>query len=213
MLEAFDKSRLILSGNSSSLARWHETLGLQPHPFVAGLSSLSVDGGQIVLMDIVIEKLYPIAFINSQKGAREGPWDENEERVRSDKWQATYEAESTALREKSRKRLEGVEDLVESLLSASQDISDPVSSTSPPYRSACQRLNRTATPPDNLEGEFDDLLCAADTSAKLRQLSADHLVHLASYAKGRMQQEMADGQAEIEAELQVCRADPSLMID
>lgn len=88
-LEAFEKSRLIISGNSTSMARWHAKLGLQPQPFVAGLSSLSVDGGQIVLMDVIVEKLYPIAFLSSVKGAREGPWGEGEERIRADQWKVS----------------------------------------------------------------------------------------------------------------------------
>jgi breast cancer 2 susceptibility protein len=88
-LEAFEKSRLIISGNSTSMARWHSKMGLQPQPFIAGLSSLSVDGGQIVLMDIIVEKLYPIAYVSSVKGAREGPWDEKEERVRADQWRVS----------------------------------------------------------------------------------------------------------------------------
>jgi breast cancer 2 susceptibility protein len=90
VLEAFDKSRLIISGNSTSLARWHSKLGLQPEPFIAGLPSLSVDGGSIVLMDVVIEKLYPIAFISSVKGTREGPWNESEEQIRSDQWRVSH---------------------------------------------------------------------------------------------------------------------------
>lgn len=202
MLEAFDKSRLILSGNSTSLARWHEKLGAQPQPFVAGLSSLSVDGGQIALMDIIVDKLYPVAFIHSQKGSKEGPWSEDVERTKADQWKERYEAESTALREKTRKRLEGLEDLVESLVSAAQDVSEVIPSTS------CGSVRWTfltvqATPPDSLEREFDEMLHAPDASARLRSLPASHLIHLASYARGRMEQEIAEGQAEIEAELSV----------
>lgn len=130
VLEAFDKSRLIISGNSTSLARWHAKMGPQPEPFIAGLSSLSVDGGQIMLMDIIIEKLFPIAYINASKGSREGPWNEDEERVRADQWREKYQAESTSLREKLSKRLEGIEDLVETLVSAAQDVEDPVESES-----------------------------------------------------------------------------------
>ena len=39
-----------------------------------------------------------------------------------------YQAESTSLREKMRKQLESIEDLVETLCSAAQDVSEPVSS-------------------------------------------------------------------------------------
>jgi breast cancer 2 susceptibility protein len=89
VLDAFDKSRLIISGNSSSLARWHARLGVQREPYIAGLSSLSVDGGSIVLMDVIIEKLYPVAFVSSVKGSKEGPWDEGEEQIRSDQWRVS----------------------------------------------------------------------------------------------------------------------------
>ena len=86
VLEALDKSRLIISGNSSALARWHTKLGLQPRPFIAGLSKLSPDGGTIVLMDIFIDKIYPLAFMPADKGDREPPWNEAEEQMREDKW-------------------------------------------------------------------------------------------------------------------------------
>ena len=39
-----------------------------------------------------------------------------------------YQTESTSLREKMRKQLESIEDLVETLCSAAQDISGPVDS-------------------------------------------------------------------------------------
>lgn len=209
VLDAFDKSRLLVSGNSTSLARWHAKLGLQPEPFVAGLSSLSVDGGTIVLVDIVIDRLHPVAYVNTQKGPREGPWNEDEERVRADQWKSKYETESTALREKMRRRLEGVEDLVESLCSAAQDVSEPIMSaycvhTSEPHPSSVG-LTNPASPPDDLDRLFDEMLDAHDTSARIRSLSAGKLVHLASYARGRMQQEIADGEAEIEGELQASR--------
>jgi len=89
VLEAFDKSRLIISGNSTSMARWHSKLGVQPSPFVAGLPSLTNDGGLIVLMEVVVEKLYPIAYIWGGSGHKEAPWDESEERIRSDAWRVS----------------------------------------------------------------------------------------------------------------------------
>lgn len=59
---------------------------MQSQPYVSGLSSLSVDGGIITLMDIVIERLFPIAFTNGDRNIRESPWDEEEEKRRQDKW-------------------------------------------------------------------------------------------------------------------------------
>jgi len=89
VLEAFDKSRLIISGNSTSMARWHSKLGVQAQPFVAGLSSLTNDGGSVVLMDVIVEKLYPIAYMWSGSGFKEAPWDGSEERIRSDAWRVS----------------------------------------------------------------------------------------------------------------------------
>ena len=86
MLNALNKSRLIISGNSSSLARWYAKLGQQRRPFVAGLSSLSPDGGIISLTDVMIEKVFPLAFMFADKGGKEAPWDDADEAIRSEKW-------------------------------------------------------------------------------------------------------------------------------
>ena len=75
VLNALEKSRLIISGNSSALARWDVKLGLQPNPFFSGLSSLSVNGGIISLMDVVVEKVFPLAFITTEKNNRTRPWE------------------------------------------------------------------------------------------------------------------------------------------
>lgn len=89
VLEAFEKSNLTLTGNSTHLAAWDARLGLHPQPFVAGLSSLSVDGGVIVLMDVVLDRVYPLAFMNADKGSREPPWSEDEEAMRADQWKVS----------------------------------------------------------------------------------------------------------------------------
>lgn len=47
------------------------------------------------------------------------------------------------------------------------------------------------------------MLNARDSSARIRQLTGGHLIHLARYARSRMEQEITEGQAEIEGELQV----------
>jgi breast cancer 2 susceptibility protein len=87
VLEAQQSSRLIIAGNSTAPARWDALLGIQPNPFIAGLSSLSVDGGVIAMMDIVIDKIYPLAFIPQDRALGGDPWDEKEEAIRADKWQ------------------------------------------------------------------------------------------------------------------------------
>lgn len=90
VLEAYEKSHLVLAGNSTHLARWDARLGAQGQPFVAALSSLSVDGGPIVLMDIVLDKVFPLAFMSADRSAREAPWNEEEEQTRADAWKVGH---------------------------------------------------------------------------------------------------------------------------
>jgi hypothetical protein len=47
------------------------------------------------------------------------------------------------------------------------------------------------------------LLSSTSASVKIRTMSNSNIVHLATYARERLQQEMADGNADIERELQV----------
>ncbi|OCF62208.1 hypothetical protein L486_01875 [Kwoniella mangroviensis CBS 10435] len=180
VLEAFNSSHLIITGNSSSLARWHAKLGKQPQPFIASLSSLSADGGVITLMDVVLEKIFPIAFTDGSGP----PWGEEEEQIRQDQWMERYEGEKTRLADKMRKEMEKMQDLA-SLLAQSAEESDPV--------------NRE--PPDSLEYDYERLLEAKDALSCLRTMSTYQIVHLASYANVRIMQEMQDKQIEMEAEL------------
>ncbi|XAO26180.1 hypothetical protein I312_105014 [Cryptococcus bacillisporus CA1280] len=106
VFEAHKSCRLVLSGNSTSLARWHARLGMQSQPYVSGLSSLSVDGGIITLMDIVIERLFPIAFTNGDRNIRESPWDEEEEKRRQDKWKYAAETSPSGWQEESSDTME-----------------------------------------------------------------------------------------------------------
>lgn len=89
VMDAFDKSRLVLSGNSTSLAKWDAKLGMQKVPFIATLSSLSVDGGIVTMMDVVIDKVFPLAFRNADWNVREGEWDQEEETKRQNKWKVS----------------------------------------------------------------------------------------------------------------------------
>ena len=89
-LEGSNTSCLILTGNCCALARWDARLGQQPRPFLASLCSLSVDGGMIALMDLRVEKLFPKAYMSTQKG--EAPWDEAEEARRSAAWRVSSPA-------------------------------------------------------------------------------------------------------------------------
>jgi breast cancer 2 susceptibility protein len=215
VLEAFDKSRLIISGNSTSMARWHSKLGVQPTPFVAGLPSLTNDGGLIVLMDVVIEKLYPIAYIWGGSGHKEAPWNESEESIRSDAWRVSLVQRQSVCRLMNRTNTKlnrqawgrkcvnssKVSKIWLKLSVRQLKISlDPstVSSTKEGDSNWC-----IGNPPETLDRDFDILVSSNKASAKIRGMSNSNIAHLATYARERLQQEMADGDAEIERELRV----------
>ncbi|WWC73712.1 uncharacterized protein I206_107684 [Kwoniella pini CBS 10737] len=180
VLEALNNSRLIISGNSTSFARWTAKLGKQPRPFIASLSSLSADGGIISLMDVILEKVFPIAYM----GKGESPWGEEEEQIRQDAWINRYEGEKTRLADKTRKELERMEDLA-SLLAQSAEESESVN----------------PDPPDSLENDYERLLESRDALGCLRSMNTHQIVHLAGYANIRISQEMQEKQFEMESEL------------
>lgn len=64
VLKALDSSSLTLTGNTTSLLPWDTKLGFSSRPFIACLSSLSADGGLVPVMDIVVEKSFPLAYVD-----------------------------------------------------------------------------------------------------------------------------------------------------
>ncbi|KAI0072234.1 hypothetical protein K474DRAFT_1651388 [Panus rudis PR-1116 ss-1] len=121
ILEAYDSTTLLIYGNSTHLAPWHARLGFQREPFIATMRSLTADGGLVALMDVVIERQHPIAYIETfeeEDGSRrtEGPRSEKEEYAAHEKWRAKREVEAGKLRydfEKEMQRWEGYVDRLE----------------------------------------------------------------------------------------------------
>ncbi|NWW96913.1 BRCA2 protein, partial [Rhynochetos jubatus] len=64
-LEAPDSLMLKISANSTRCARWHAKLGFQrdPRPFPLPLSSLYSEGGAVGCIDVVIQRTYPIQWM------------------------------------------------------------------------------------------------------------------------------------------------------
>ncbi|CAO1625733.1 unnamed protein product [Parajaminaea phylloscopi] len=65
VLAAFDKAVLMLTGNGTSLAPWDARLGFHRTPMVATLRSLTADGGAVPCMNIVISRLFPVAYVDA----------------------------------------------------------------------------------------------------------------------------------------------------
>ncbi|NXX27908.1 BRCA2 protein, partial [Nicator chloris] len=64
-LEAPDSLMLKISANSTRRVRWHTKLGFQrdPRPFPLPLSSLYREGGAVGCIDVVIQRTYPIQWM------------------------------------------------------------------------------------------------------------------------------------------------------
>lgn len=84
-------SQLIMSGNSTSLAHWHAKLGFSPTPFIAGLGSLSPDGGLVPLVDVLIERAFPCGFIDLRRGRGTETWSAEEELIRAEEWKVRHD--------------------------------------------------------------------------------------------------------------------------
>ncbi|KAH9923670.1 uncharacterized protein B0H18DRAFT_1014556 [Fomitopsis serialis] len=103
-LEAYTQMNLQICGNSCHLAPWHAKLGFVRNPMVATLDRLTADGGLVTLLDVTVERVYPIAymeFTTAQDGKKEclGIHNEKEETQAQDRWTAQREAAAQKIRD------------------------------------------------------------------------------------------------------------------
>ncbi|KLO09271.1 hypothetical protein SCHPADRAFT_574338 [Schizopora paradoxa] len=195
ILDAYDSVTLVLTGNSTHLAQWHAKLGFQmsqPYPFIATLHKLSADGGNVSVLDLVIEKVHPIAFLEmvpTEEGESitEGPWNEAEERQRDDAWKARRDtAESKVQEELSKRwsRWEGFVDRLERLSSKFHTREDEIA-------------------PDHIEDLFDELDCTdpPDLPAFFRKLNPRDAGWLARFLNAKCERDRERAGDEIQAEV------------
>ncbi|XP_073518613.1 breast cancer type 2 susceptibility protein isoform X2 [Phyllobates terribilis] len=64
-LEAPESLMLKIAGNSTRPARWHATLGYfrDPRPFCLRLSSLLAEGGVVGCVDVLLQRIYPMQWM------------------------------------------------------------------------------------------------------------------------------------------------------
>ncbi|XP_072849871.2 breast cancer type 2 susceptibility protein [Pogona vitticeps] len=69
-LEAPESLMLKISANSTRRARWYAKLGYykDPRPFCLALSSLLCDGGTVGCIDVIIQRVYPIQWMEKTSG-------------------------------------------------------------------------------------------------------------------------------------------------
>lgn len=88
MLESFDSSSLIISGNGTHLAPWHSKLGFKQRPSIPTLNSLSNEGGIIPFLFLTLYNKLPLEYLETTE---EGTMrrDGEEERAVQAEWQAS----------------------------------------------------------------------------------------------------------------------------
>ncbi|CAE6514695.1 unnamed protein product [Rhizoctonia solani] len=107
VLKAYHSSTLKITGNSTSLARWDARLGFHRGPFVASLRSLSADGGPVTLLDVIVTKLFPVGFVDTDENGRSSrPFDQSAEDDAQRAWEERRTNEASKWRLQLEKKLE-----------------------------------------------------------------------------------------------------------
>ncbi|KAI6047891.1 hypothetical protein EDC04DRAFT_2555648 [Pisolithus marmoratus] len=184
ILEAYDSTVLVITGNSSHMAPWHAKLGFQRAPFIATLNSLTSDGGNVAVMVVEIIRVYPVAYIEfvedeCGRKRRDGPRDEKEETKLHSQWQRRRESEAAKLWATYEERW----------------------STMCGY---AERLEeRARSPPDNVHDLYDTLKEVPAMAKKiLSSISPQDAGWLARHIQDRTVQERGEAEREIERELE-----------
>lgn len=94
VLDALYTSDLQLYANSTTRARWDTKLGFHRNTFVSSLARLVPDGGIVGRIDVVVERVYPLGFMEGRLDARgvvqygAEQYGEDEEAERQAAWDA-----------------------------------------------------------------------------------------------------------------------------
>ncbi|KAF5368607.1 hypothetical protein D9758_002203 [Tetrapyrgos nigripes] len=188
ILEAYNSVKLVICGNSSHLAPWDAKLGFQRAFNIATMHSLTPDGGLVPAMDLVVTKVYPIAFLELKvdengKKMQEGPRNEADEAVQADAWKRKRGAEESRLRaehEKKGRRYLGYAERLEH---------------------KCRGRLSGDEPPDNIDSLYDELEEPDDAGRTIARTNGQEAGWLAKYIRERIEKGDESIRDEIEKEL------------
>ncbi|KZV70991.1 hypothetical protein PENSPDRAFT_578564 [Peniophora sp. CONT] len=192
----YESVKLSLSGNSSCLAPWHAKLGLLKQAPPATLHSLTPDGGGVHLLDLVVSKVFPIAFIEfvdePGKGAdgkpktrREGPRKEADEARAQAKWEDKRMKVADKLKVEAEKRWRSWEGWAGALA-----------------RKAGGKVpSEDDAMPGHVEELLDDLIDSGDISSISRAITSADAGWLAFTLRARIDAERENAGEELEREL------------
>ncbi|PFH52259.1 hypothetical protein AMATHDRAFT_2265 [Amanita thiersii Skay4041] len=192
VLEAYDTTKLVLSGNSSHLMPWHTKLGFRKGPFISTLHSLTADGGSVAVMDVVVTKTFPVAYMEFFDGddvkRREGPRSGAEESRLHDQWKAKREHEVSKLRNEMERRFTRYEGYIARL-----------------ERRAGHKFDEEeilGTPPNNLDVLYDRLENPEEANNTILEVKPCEAGWLANHIRTALEQERERAADDIERELQ-----------
>ncbi|GAA6011243.1 hypothetical protein JCM10207_008275 [Rhodosporidiobolus poonsookiae] len=162
VLRALGHSTLQITGNSTSLAPWHATLGFRREQFVASLSSLTSAGGLVPLVDVVIERAYPCGYVDLRKGRGTETWGEEEELAKAEEWKRGRKKIEARLADEREKAGTEEDELVELLQEAAEGLEPGLS----------RHDSTSSEDPDEI---LDRLESASNKRALIRKLSPGHV--------------------------------------
>ncbi|KAF9074882.1 hypothetical protein BDP27DRAFT_1316125 [Rhodocollybia butyracea] len=187
-LDAYESTKLILNGNSSQLAPWHTKLGFQRGPYVFAMHSLTPEGGNVALMDIVVLQVHPVAYFEFRIGPdgnkyQEGPRNDADEATCRENWRRKREAAESKLNEAHEKNVAR-------------------------YLSYADRLDQKASlatvseePPDNIDTLYDELEQSDSAGRVLSRMRGSTAVWLARYIRERLEKDQERVRDELEKEV------------
>ncbi|KAJ4485082.1 hypothetical protein C8J55DRAFT_36045 [Lentinula edodes] len=189
-LEAYQSTKLVLSGNSSQLAPWHAKLGFQRGPFIFTMHSLTPEGGNIALMDIVVLQVHPVAYLEFRidpdgKKHQEGPRNEADEAACKESWRKKREAAESKIYEMHEKKIAR-------------------------YLSYAERLDQKAAqfahslsedPPENIDSLYEELEVPEDAGQVISQTKGSEAAWLARYIRERLEKDRERVKDELEKEV------------
>ncbi|KIM70275.1 hypothetical protein SCLCIDRAFT_101533 [Scleroderma citrinum Foug A] len=191
ILEAYNSTVLVLSGNSSHMAPWHAKLGFQKEPFIATLNSLTPDGGSVAVMAVEVVKTYGVAFLEffqDEDGRKrtEGPRDASEEDKLQLQWKTRRESEAAKLWAAYDERWSTLSSYAEQL-----------------EERARSKFSKHGDPPDNIDDLYGALKEDPATAKRvMASISSQDAEWLAQYIQGKAFQEREEAEKEIERELE-----------
>ncbi|XP_006879697.1 PREDICTED: breast cancer type 2 susceptibility protein [Elephantulus edwardii] len=111
-LEAPESLRLKISANSTRPARWYAKLGFHsdPRPFPLPLPSLFSDGGIVGCVDVVVQRVYPVQWMEKTSSGVYIFRDEREEEKEAAKYAEAQQRRLEALLSRVQEELEGQEE-------------------------------------------------------------------------------------------------------